>query len=115
MPQENEKPVTALTRAQARRFLKQFETALDGELDYYRQPDNMAEVKFLKLFSVEKAELIPQFRKFTHALSNLANGEPFDKQAIEQGLNIMAGIVRISADADSMAPGHAKAGKVAKE
>jgi|GEM_PF-6917393 len=103
MAEDSRKEITSITRGQAKRFLAQYETIMSGELDGLLAAGSVPDAKFLELFAIEKAEIKPRFDDFMRALRELEKDGTPDASAIQDGLDIIAGMYRATSNAESLA------------
>ncbi len=107
--------IAADTRTKAERFARDHGAELQAEVAVYATPARMAPGKSLELFSIPQTELAGRAQAFSTALDQLAAGENFNQEAIRDGLNIVAGMVRITGNAATLAAPASDVGNVTRK
>jgi hypothetical protein len=94
--------ITSQTRRSATRFLQDFENDIFSEVNYYRkrvQPEI-----FRQWFGVESEQFRQRHDAFMQSMIALARDGTPDPAALQDGMNIMVGMWRLTASTAAYAP-----------
>ncbi|NBO18214.1 MAG: hypothetical protein EBV03_03125 [Proteobacteria bacterium] len=98
---EKEPTITSVTRKQAERLQRDHGAALAKEIQDFVALGRMPDGKFLEIFGVAKNEVVGVQQAYAAALEKLAAGGAADADALHAGFALVAGMVRISSNADT--------------